>query len=230
MYLITMKWMIWLAVMAIWPLTEFDHIGRNNRARKQAESAYQRADFGQAAQRFAYLTKNSTQTDAAIWLNLGHAYFSLTKYKEASKAYETYIPAAAGPSVGVAYTQLGVIACAARDSARALDLFRKALLTDPDNEPARYNFELLKKRFSGRSQLANKAKRVKKPKETPQQREQEVARSPRQEQVLRRLQNLSMTEEQANQLLNAMREDDLPVELARRRSVGQRQSTSANRW
>jgi len=220
--------MIWLVLISIWPLTAFDQIGRNNLARKQAESAYRRADYRQAATGFAYLTKYSTQADPTVWLNLGHAYFSLTKLKEASQAYGKYIQVGSGPSVGVAYVQLGVIACAARDSVLAFDLFRKALLTDPENEPARYNFELLKKQFSGRSRLANKTKPI--PKKTPQQREQEVARSTRQEQVLRRLQNLSMTEEQANQLLNALREDDLPLELARRRSVGQHQSTGTNRW
>jgi len=71
---------------------------------------------------------------------------------------------------------------------------------------------------------------VPQPKQTLQQREQEVARSPRQEQLLRRLQNLNMTEEQANQLLNAMREDDLPLELARRRSAGQNQASGTSRW
>lgn len=225
-----MRWAMWLAVISIWPLNAYDQIGRNNLVRKQAEKAYHRADFRQAATGFAYLIKNSTQTDATVWLNLGHTYFSLTNYKEARQAYRTYIQAASGPMVAVAYMQAGIIACAARDSVEALDLFRKALLTDPDNEPARYNFELLKRRFSGRVQPKAIPKVVPKPKQTPQQREQEVARSPRQEQVLRRLQNLNMTQAQANQLLNAMREDDLPLELARRRSVGQNKSPSANRW
>lgn len=225
-----MKWAIWLAVISIWPLNAYDQIGRNNLARKQAESAYRRADFRQAATGFAYLTQKSTQTDATVWLNLGHAYFSLGQHKEARQAYQHYVPAASGPTVAVAYTQLGVIACASRDSAQAIELFRKALLTDPDNEPARYNFELLKKRYSGRVGPKTTPKPQPKPKQTPQQREQEVARSPRQEQLLRRLQNLNMTEEQANQLLNAMREDDLPLELARRRSVGQRQASGVNRW
>lgn len=225
-----MKWGIWLAMISIWPLNAYDQIGRNNLARKQAEKAYLRADYRQAATGFVYLTKHSTQADATVWLNLGHAYFSLANYKAAKQAYEKYVPAASGTTVAVAYVQLGVIACASRDSAQALDLFRKALLTDPDNEPARYNFELIKKQFSGRVAAKNKSKPQPKPKQTPQQREQQVARSPRQEQVLRRLQNLNMTEDQANQLLNAMREDDLPIELARRRSAGQNQSTSTNRW
>jgi tetratricopeptide (TPR) repeat protein len=220
----------WLAVISIWPLNAYDQIGRNNVARKQAERAYKRADFKQAATGFAYLTKKTTQTDATVWLNLGHAYFSQRQYKAARLAYEQYVSAASGPTVAVAQLQLGVIACADRDSAQALDLFRKALLTDPENEPARYNFELLKKRFSGRVGQNQKPKLVPKPKQTAQQREQEVARSPRQEQLLRRLQNLNMTEEQANQLLNAMREDDLPLELARRRSAGTSQATGANRW
>ncbi|MCY7358307.1 MAG: hypothetical protein LH609_12785, partial [Rudanella sp.] len=145
-------------------------------------------------------------------------------------AYEAFVPLAKGASVGVAYTQLGVIACADRDSAQAIDLFRKALLADPENEPARYNYELLKKRFSGRESSENKPKKVQKPRQTPQQSKQEVARSPRREQVLRRLQTMNMTEEQANQLLNSMREDDLPLELARRRSIGDHPSKNTRYW
>lgn len=225
-----MKWVTWLVMISIWPLKAYDQIGQNNLARKQAESAYRRANFRQAATGFAYLTQKSTLSDPTVWLNLGHAYFSLGQYKEARRAYQQYIPVASEPALAVAYTQLGVIACADRDSVRAIDLFRKALLTDPDNEPARYNFELLKKRFSGRVRPKTGPKPVLKPKQTLQQREQEVARSPRQEQLLRRLQNLNMTEEQANQLLNAMREDDLPLELARRRSAGQNQSSGTSRW
>lgn len=225
-----MKWAIGLALISIWPLNAYDQIGRNNLARKQAERAYLMADYRQAVTGFVYLTKNSTQADATIWLNLGHTYFSLANYKDAKQVYEKYVPTASGTTLAVAYVQLGVIACVSRDSAQALDLFRKALLADPDNEPARYNFELVKKRFSGRVAAKRTPKPQPKPKQSPQQRELEVARSPRQEQVLRRLQNLNMTEDQANQLLNAMREDDFPLELARRRSAGQNQSTSTNRW
>jgi tetratricopeptide (TPR) repeat protein len=225
-----MKWTLWLLGVSIWPLNFFDQIGRNNLTRKQAEQAYQRADYEQAAAGFAYLSQKAGQADAVVWLDLGHAYFALGRYKEARRAYGQYIPAASGRSAAEAYTQLGVIACVSRDTTRALDLFRKALLTDPENEPARYNFELIKKQFSGRLRAKKTPQPTRKAKQTPQQQEQMVARSPRQEQVLRRLRNLNMTGEQANQLLNAMREDDLPLELARRRSAGQSQSSNANHW
>lgn len=221
---------MWLGLISLWPLNTLDQIGRNNLARKQAEKAFQQSDFQQAATRFAYLTKNSAKTDATVWLNLGHAFFLLKNYNEAKKAYAAYAPLATGASVGVAYTQLGVIACADRDSSQALDLFRKALLTNPENEPARYNYELLKQRFSGRDPSKRKPKQIPKPRQTPQQSKQEVARSARQVQVLRRLQTMNMTEEQANQLLNSMREDDLPLELARRRSVGEQSSKNTRYW
>jgi tetratricopeptide (TPR) repeat protein len=223
-----MKWIVGVWLAALLPLPLLDQIGRNNRARKEGEEAFRQGKYREAVIQFAYLTKQATPTDAVVWLNLGHAYFAMGNFAEARKAYGNYVPMASETSAAVAYTQLGVMAGMARDTTGALKLFQQALLTDPDNEPARYNFELLKKQFSGRTKASRKPKP--KPKPTPQQQEQEVVRSPRQEQVLRRLRNLNMTEEQANQLLNAMREDDLPLELARRRSAGQNQSSTANKW
>lgn len=223
-----MKLTAWLLIAALWSLGNFDQIGQNNLIRKQAEQAYRSGDFLRAAEQFAYLTKQPSRPDPGVWLNLGHAYFALGNYKNARQAYKNYIDMEATGQVSNAYTQLGVIATSDRDTSEALTMFRKALLMEPGNEPARYNFELLKKRFSGRV----KPRRVPKPKteQRLEQREQEVARSNRQEQILRRLRSLNMTEEQANQLLNAMREDDLPLELARRQLSGPPKSFKGNRW
>ncbi len=223
-----MKWIIGLLLVVIAPLNKYDQIGQNNVARKQAEQAYRAGNFAKAAAQLDFLTKKTQQTDKALWLNLGHAYFAQGNYKQARKAYDSYVASESGAPVAVALTQLGVIACAGRDTLQALDAFRRALLIEPDNEPARYNFELLKKQFSGR--INQKKRPTQKQKQSTQAQEQEVTKSPRQEQILRRLRTLNMSEEQANQLLNAMRDDDLPLELARRRVGAQPTGASGNRW
>ncbi|KAB7728115.1 hypothetical protein F5984_20415 [Rudanella paleaurantiibacter] len=213
-----MRLILSFLLAAIWPFGSFDSISQNNRARKEADNAFRAGDYKRAVQYYAFLIKQPAQTEAAIWLNLGHAYFALGQYGQANAAYQRFEPTETGPLLAVAYVQRSVIACAARDTSRALQLLQQALLIDPQNEPARYNFELVKSRFSGKKPPQPRQKPSAQPQAQRDSSGQELVRSPRQEQVLRRLRNLNMTEEQANLLLNAMRDDDVPLELARRRA------------
>ena len=117
-----------------------------------------------------------------------------------------------------------------------MTLFRQALLENADNESARYNFELVKRYYSGKSSAKNprrkssdpKQKLVNKPRPSGGQ---QVERSDRQDELLRRFRRLNLSEEQALQLLNAMRGDDLPYALTRSARQGGGKSTEkGNRW
>ena len=229
-YLFIALWLWWEEPLLL------NQISLNNQARQEAEAAYKAGDYARALNRYAYLSRLTTTIDPAVRLNLGHTYFHLGRYSKAKPQYENLLRSDRPDLRTVAATQLGVIACLRRDSATALSLFRQALLEDPNNEPARYNFELVKQRYSEKLPAPNP--RTKSSAKQPQQVNkpkpmggQLVERSERQDDLLRRFRQLNLTEEQALQLLNAMQADDLPYPLIRS-ARGSESGTAAtgNRW
>ena len=224
LYVFFFAWMGWIE-----PLT--NRISRNNRVRQEAEAAYRTGRFDRALVLYTYLSRNTT-FDPAIRLNLGHTYFRSGQYAKAKPQYQALLQS---DLRAVAATQLGVMACFDRDTATALILFRQALLENADNEPARYNFELVKRRYSGKprptssqqKQLVQQPQPISKPRPAGGA----VEHSARRDELLRRFQRLNLSEEQALQLLNAMQQDDLPYALtqAARRS-GTKSASNSSRW
>lgn len=227
-YAFLIAWLWWTE-----PLT--NQISRNNRARQEAEIAYRAGRFDRALTLYANLSRTTTTIDPAVRLNLGHTYFRLGQYANARTQYEILLRSDRRDLRTVAATQLGVMACFDRDTAKALTLFRQALLENADNEPARYNFELAKKRYSSKplpvnsppKQMARQPNAANKPRPAGGQ----VERSARQDELLRRFRQLNLSEEQALQLLNAMQQDDLPYALTQSaRRSGTKPTANNNRW
>lgn len=231
-YFIITAWLWWIN---LFPLNQ---VSRNNQARKDAQAAYESGQYSRALRLYAYLSRRTTTIDPAVRLNLGHTYFKLKLYKKAKPQYQTLLRSDRPDLRTVSATQLGVMACLEGDSAEALSLFRQALLENPDNEPARYNFELIKTTYSGKLPALNARQQaaVRKLSEISKTRpfgSQQVERSDRQDQVLQRFQRLNLTEEQALQLLDAMQNDDLPYALtqsARRSAKSVKLVPGQNRW
>ena len=226
LYVFLVAWLWWME-----PLT--NQISRSNRARREAEQAYRAGRFDRALTLYARLSRTTTAIDPAVRLNLGHTYFQLGQYARAKPQYETLLRSNRPDLRTVAATQLGIMACFDRDSATALTLFRQALLENPDNEPARYNFELVKKRYSGKPLPAKKQRLARRPLVVNKSRlgGGQVERSDRQDDLLRRFGQLNLSEGQAMQLLNAMQQDDLPYALTRQaRRTGKKPAAVGNRW
>lgn len=231
--------MIYILIAAWLWLTDLlpaNQISQNNQARQGAQTAYRAGQYQRALTLYAYLSTRTTTIDPAVRLNLGHTYFKLHQYAKAKPQYETLLQSDRPDLRTAAATQLGVMACLEGDSAAALTLFRQALLENADNESARYNFELIKTYYSGKSPAkhtkqkssAQQPKTVNKPRPMGGQ---NVERSDRQDELLRRFRRLNLSEEQALQLLDAMRSDDLPYALTRsaRRSET-KPKEGENRW
>ncbi|GAB4036918.1 tetratricopeptide repeat protein [Spirosoma gilvum] len=230
--------MIYLLVAAwLWlnELISLNQISRNNQARQEAQLAYQSGNYQRAITFYTYLSQRTSTIDPAVRLNLGHSYFKLKQYAKAKSQYETLLQTDRHDLRTAAATQLGVLACLEGDSASALTLFRQALLENADNESARYNFELIKRYYSGKPPQ-NRPKRKSSTKapqlvNKPRPMGQQVERSARQDELLRRFRRLNLSEEQALQLLDAMRGDDLPYALTRSaRQAGPAPKESGNRW
>ncbi|GAA4446102.1 hypothetical protein GCM10023189_00880 [Nibrella saemangeumensis] len=222
--------------LSLWQHRSIDQISRHNLARKSAEAAYKNADFSQAAKQYAFL--NRSTGDAAVRINLAHSYFHLQQYQQARQQYEALLQEEDAYLASMAALQLGVIACFERDSATALAFFRQALLKDPESEPARYNFELIEKRYSGvppKKQASKEEKQAAKQQTSLQsQSGQAVERSEKEDEKLKRFSELNMTEEEALKLLDALQGQDLPYSSLRPfrggRSAGSSAARNKNRW
>lgn len=204
LYLMLIAWLEWATLGTV------NRVSRNNQARQDAQAAYQAGRYEQALVLYQHLNRTAVPAEPAIRLDLGHTYFRLGQYGQARAQYETLLRTDRPELRTVATTQLGVIACVQRDTAAALRWFEQALLDDYTNEPARYNFELIKKQYHGTPPApTTRPKAARRPRPTGRQ----VERSARQDDVLRRFSSLNMTEEQALQLLDAMQDNDLPYAL-----------------
>lgn len=224
-----------LAVRLWWQPLPANQISHNNEARQGAEAAYQAGQYPRALMLYAHLSRTTTTIDPAVRLNLGHTYFQLKRFGKARPQYESLLRSDRPDLRTVAATQLGVMACLEGDSAAALTLFRQALLENADNEPARYNFELIKKRYSGNmppaKQQAGSATQKPQVVNTPRPAGSgPVERSNRQDELLRRFARLNLTEAQAMQLLNAMQSDDLPYALTQSARRTTKPALGNNRW
>ena len=228
-YLLITAWLWWNPTLPV------NQISRTNQARRDAESAYRAGQYTRALTLYTFLSQTTTSIDPAVRLNLGHTYFQLNQFAKAKPQYETLLRSDRPDLRTVAATQLGVIACRERDSSMALALFRQALLEDPENEPARYNFELIKKTYSGKLPASNPRRKPvpanRRVANKQQRTGQEVERSARQDDLLRRFRQLNMTEEQAMQLLDAMQSNDLPYALTRSARLSASTKPAGNsRW
>ncbi len=208
-----MTWLWWMGGFPSQPLP-ISQVSQLNQARQDAGFAYGAGQYQRALSLYNYISEVSNDPDPMVQLNLGHTYFQLRQYNKAAQQYTSLQQEDLPRLRTVAATQLGVIACIRRDSSTALNLFKQALLIDFTNEPARRNFELVKKYYTpkpaaGRQMASQQAAN------RPAPAAGRVERSTRQDDLLRRFRQLNMTEEQALQLLNAMQYDDLPYALTR---------------
>jgi hypothetical protein len=205
-------------------------VSRRNQARKQAALAYQSGQYAEAQRLYQFLIETTPTPTLGERINLGQALFQQKKYKAARREFIQGGANATPELTALAATQIGLMACIEKDTVAALDQFRRALLSNPDSEAARQNYELLTMSFSG------KKPPQKKPQTTQQQTQQamqgqRVEQTELQQEKLNSFRNSSMSEQQARQLLDALQADDLPYELARRkaRATTQRQA-GAGRW
>ncbi|AYA36654.1 hypothetical protein D3Y59_06050 [Hymenobacter oligotrophus] len=124
-----------------------------NDAMRLGASAYAQRDYATAAAAYAR-ARGLGVTDEGVLLNLGHAYARLGRQPEARQAYGSLLQSAVPEVRSVARQQLAVLAAADGNYAQATALLRQALLDNPRNTAARYNYELLRP-YQGRRNEPN---------------------------------------------------------------------------
>ncbi|MFD3003430.1 aerotolerance protein [Pontibacter toksunensis] len=123
-------------------------ISRLNEYAKTAATAYKQQDYTEAIAAYEYLLHDLEVKDNQLQLNLAHAYYQAGLLPQATAEYRLLADHPSQHLKAVAHLQLGNIAFKQKKYRQALALYKGALIAEPQNEAARYNFELLKKHLT----------------------------------------------------------------------------------
>ncbi len=154
-------------------------IARINAEKKLAHAAYTQDQFEEALKHYTILTDSFKVSEPEIWLNKGHAAFRMENFPAARQAYVEASQSSNKKISSVAWQQLGLLELQQQKKDQALEMFKKAMLTNSNNEEARYNYELaLKQKQQEQKQDQNKDDKKEDQKKEEQKKEEQNQSKP----------------------------------------------------
>lgn len=187
-------------------------VNRRNKLTEDAQRAYLNGNFLEASQQYKLLSTQSFFTPPEVTLNLANALFESNDIISARDKYAQLASLKDPLLASITYTQLGIIFCSQTDTAKALLLFKEALMFKPDNEIARYNYELLKRQFNPKNPRNITSQQPKQRQNLPQQKQEEPKETDEnnaQKQLLKTLKNYGLTPEKAKIILDGMKNNEI---------------------
>lgn len=200
----------------IWDNRSFDTISRSNRAKTEGRQAYLEKDYSKALEAYQNIATASLFAEPEVRLNLAHAYFQLNQLQDARRYYTRLSKINNHLLASRAYNQLGVVEILDKDTLAALHYFKESLRQNPDNLKAQYNYELIKKTFSGKDRTAKPIPQPQKTAQSPTpvptpspQTAQEIQKTEEKKNLLNQLENMQMSEAQAMMILDALKVSEI---------------------
>jgi len=127
-------------------------IAKINALKKEAEKAYLAGNFEKSIEKYSYLLDTLAYVDEAATMNLAHSYYKTKNSEEAIINYQKLQDSSNETLKSLAYQQLGVLSNDPKTLEKSLSYFKEAIKSDPSNDDARYNYELLKKKLKEQQQ------------------------------------------------------------------------------
>lgn len=210
-----------------------ERVSLRNRAKLQAQQAYATGDYQLAASYYKQILNSSIFSEPAVALNLGHAYFKMGDLENARRYYVQVSKVSNAAIASEALLQLGWIAHRTGDIKSSLTYLRDALNSDSDNEQARYNFELLKKKYPTAPETppAGPPQQAPPPPTVEQnfaEKQAELEDAEKKE-ILNKLRNVDLSKEQAQMILNGLRDREVQFIQQNRRKTGNNDNPK-QRW
>ncbi len=134
-------------VVASLLFTDLDKIGKINSAKAEAKKAFLEGKFKVAIEKYKYLIDSLGVNEEEVKANLASAYFQANDTANAVNTYQQLAQSNNKKINSVANQQLGVMANNTEKLEEALQHFKQALKASPENEDARYNYEVVKKKL-----------------------------------------------------------------------------------
>lgn len=148
-----MKTVLLSVLLVINPLT---FIANRNFYATEAESAFRKQNYALASQHYAHLVNELEWKKEHLHLNLAHTHFLAKKYDLASQQYTFTAESQDKIIASTALNQLGYLSAMNQDFEKSLQYFQQALMRYPQNNEARYNYELIAKILRKRGKTPQK--------------------------------------------------------------------------
>jgi tetratricopeptide (TPR) repeat protein len=129
-------------------ISENRDISKINELKKQAQDAYLKKDYAIAAEKYKKLIDDFQVEDEHVIINLANAYYALKDTANASLHYYKAVSSSNKSIKSQALSQLGIMEHNKKNLNGSLAFFKEALKSDPANEEARFNYELVKKNIN----------------------------------------------------------------------------------
>jgi hypothetical protein len=138
-----MKYLVILILLAAMP---FNDIATINKHKKEAREAYNRGEYQAALTHYRYLVDSMNVDEPEVMLNYANTLYQLKDTTRAIERFASLYDTNDREVRSVANQQLGIIHNKLlKEPKAALQYFKQALKDNPQNEEARYNYEMLKK-------------------------------------------------------------------------------------
>ncbi|MDW3209611.1 MAG: hypothetical protein R8N23_07085 [Reichenbachiella sp.] len=122
-------------------------ISKINELKKNAEIAFKHQQYDVAVSNYSYLIDSLQIYDEKSIMNLGHAYYQLNQKDLAQAQYQKLVLSKNEQLKSVAYQQLGAMSNDPKTLQKAMSYFKESIKSDPTNQDARFNYELVKKKL-----------------------------------------------------------------------------------
>ncbi len=183
---------------------------------------------------FQILAKQSFFTPPEVTLNLANSLFEVNDTLAARRKYTQLVSLKEPLLASTTYSQLGIIFCSEKDTSRALALFKEALILKPDNEIARFNYELLKRLYHPKENklpnVPNPLKNQKIPQRQSSEEQKEIAKDNSQKELLKTLKNYGLTPEKAKTILDGMKNSEIQFIQQKQNLVKSTDSRITKNW
>ncbi|MFN8356532.1 MAG: hypothetical protein U0Y10_18915 [Spirosomataceae bacterium] len=221
--------------IVLWILNfgSYDTVSLRNKAKVSAETAYTNKDYLLASTYYKQVLNYTLFVEPEVRLDLGHSYFLLGDTKGATRQYQRLVHAQSAEIATMSLNQMGVLSNNEGAHQKALAYLKEALQVNPNNEIARYNYELLKKQHPTMTPPPppESPKNTSKPPPPPQQapkQQAELEKSEKKEDVLHTLKQYDLTEEKARMILDAMKAGEVQYIQQRQYKTAETKKTKQN--
>src|SRR5260370_131145 len=133
-------------------------VSKINSLKSEAKKAFLAGDFKTAIDKYKYLKDSLNVSEEEVGMNLANSYF---RTNDTTNAFSTYQPLSVSNNAKIkswANQQMGVMANRQGKFEEALNYFKQAMKAEPENEQARFNYEMVKKKLEEQKKQQQKNK------------------------------------------------------------------------
>lgn len=146
-------------------------VSKINTLKAEAKKAYLAGDMKTAIAKYKFLVDSLHVDEEEVRLNLANAYFNQNDTTNSIPRYQPLSISDNRKINSISNQQLGVIANRQGKFEQALNYFKQALKAEPENEQARFNYEMVKKKLEEKKKQEQKNKDQNKDKKDDQKKD-----------------------------------------------------------